>query len=72
MENVRVITLPWFGAHWEDERALFGPDPWRYGLGAENRKTLQTLVRYAHEQGLIAARKPIEDLFVADHAAARA
>jgi 4,5-dihydroxyphthalate decarboxylase len=70
MENVRVITLPWFGAHWEDERALFGPDPWRYGLGAENRKTLETLVRYAHEQGLIAARKPIEDLFAVDHAAA--
>jgi 4,5-dihydroxyphthalate decarboxylase len=23
MENVRIVTLPWFGAHWEDERALF-------------------------------------------------
>jgi 4,5-dihydroxyphthalate decarboxylase len=30
MENVRIVTLPWFGAHWEDERALFGPDPWQY------------------------------------------
>ncbi|MEA2980848.1 MAG: 4,5-dihydroxyphthalate decarboxylase [Alphaproteobacteria bacterium] len=30
MENVRIVTLPWFGAHWEDERALFGPNPWQY------------------------------------------
>ena len=66
MENVRVVTLPWFGAHWEDERALFGPDPWRYGLDALNRGTLETVIRYTHEQGMIASLKPIEDLFVPD------
>jgi len=27
MANVRVVPLPWFAAHWEDERKLFGPDP---------------------------------------------
>ena len=54
MANVRVVPLPWFGAHWEDEWALFGPDPWAYGLGEANRKTLETAIRYAHEQGMIA------------------
>ncbi len=72
MENVRVVTLPWFGAHWEDERALFGPDPWAYGLGGKNREILDTVVRYSHEQGLIAQRVPVESLFVAESAAGKA
>jgi 4,5-dihydroxyphthalate decarboxylase len=66
MANVRVVTLPWFGAHWEDERALFGPDPWIYGLGEKNRKTLQTVIRYTHEQGMIAKVPTIDELFVPD------
>jgi 4,5-dihydroxyphthalate decarboxylase len=66
MENVRVVTLPWFGAHWEDERALFGHDPWAYGLGGKNREILDTVVRYCHEQGLIAQRVPVESLFVVE------
>lgn len=66
MANARVVTLPWFGAHWEDERALFGPDPWAYGLGEANRKTLETAIRYTHEQGMIAAPPPLEALFVPD------
>jgi 4,5-dihydroxyphthalate decarboxylase len=66
MANVRVVPLPWFGAHWENERALFGPDPWPYGLGEANRKTLETLIRYAHEQGMIASPPPVDALFVPD------
>jgi 4,5-dihydroxyphthalate decarboxylase len=68
MENVRVVTLPWFGAHWENERALFGPDPWMYGLGETNRKTLNTLIRYTYEQGLISSQPALDSLFVADQA----
>jgi len=66
MANVRVVTLPWFGAHWENEQALFGPDPWVYGLGEANRKTLQTVIRYTHEQGLTSSPMPIERMFVSD------
>jgi 4,5-dihydroxyphthalate decarboxylase len=66
LANVRVVTLPWFGAHWEDERALFGPDPWRYGLDAVNRKTLETAIRYTHEQGMIGAPPSVDALFVPD------
>jgi 4,5-dihydroxyphthalate decarboxylase len=64
MANVRVIPLPWFGAHWEDERALFGPDPWTYGLTDLNRKNLATVIRYTHEQGLTSKAAPIDELFV--------
>ncbi len=65
LENVRVVTLPWFGAHWEDERALFGPDPWAYGLGETNRKVLETVIRYTFEQGMISSRVPVDSLFAA-------
>jgi 4,5-dihydroxyphthalate decarboxylase len=65
LENVRVVTLPWFGAHWEDERALFGPDPWTYGLGEANRKVLDTVIRYTFEQGMISSRVAVDEVFVA-------
>ena len=39
-----------------------GEDFWPYGLES-NRKTLETFVRYMHEQGMIDRRMPIEDLF---------
>jgi len=38
-------------------------DPLPYGF-AENRASFDALVRYAHEQGLIGAAPPAEDLFI--------
>ena len=35
----------------EDARALMGDDFWPYGF-EPNRKTLETFLRYHHEQGL--------------------
>ena len=66
MANVRVVPLPWFAAHWEEERKLFGPDPWAYGLGESNRKVIDTAVRYANEQGLTSRRMSIDEMFVPD------
>jgi 4,5-dihydroxyphthalate decarboxylase len=66
MENVRVVPLPWFAAHWEDERRLFGADPWAYGLGAANRKTIETAVRYTHEQGMTSRPMSVDEMFVPD------
>jgi 4,5-dihydroxyphthalate decarboxylase len=43
-------------------RAIFGPDPYPYGLAA-NRPMLQTLVDYSHEQGLTKVKLKLEDLF---------
>ena len=47
----RRSSLAWFGAEQEEERALFGPDPWPYSIG-KNRIALETLLDYAYEQGL--------------------
>ena len=48
----------------EVQRRTFGDDPFPYGL-ANNRQALETLVEYAHEQGLVTAPSRIDDLFAA-------
>jgi 4,5-dihydroxyphthalate decarboxylase len=55
-------TLAWFGAAMERETAVFGGDGWPYGI-EPNRKTLEALVTYAQESGLLDNEPPIEDLF---------
>jgi 4,5-dihydroxyphthalate decarboxylase len=42
---------------------LFGGDPWPYGVDA-NRKTLEALIGYMVEQGLIAESLAADDLFL--------
>jgi 4,5-dihydroxyphthalate decarboxylase len=56
------ITLPFLVEHAYETMDLMGEDFWPYGL-EENRKTLETFVRYMHEQGMIAEPMPIESLF---------
>jgi 4,5-dihydroxyphthalate decarboxylase len=55
--------LPWMGSEIEEIDAVFGGDPWPYGV-EPNRATLEALVQYLAEQGLIAAPIPVEKLFV--------
>jgi 4,5-dihydroxyphthalate decarboxylase len=55
--------LPWLPDDIEEIDALFGGDCWPYGVGP-NRPTLEALVTYMVEQGLIAEPIPIEKLFV--------
>jgi len=50
----------------EDERKLFGPDPWAYGLGEANRKTIETSVRYTHQQGITSRPMTVDEMFVPD------
>jgi 4,5-dihydroxyphthalate decarboxylase len=54
--------LPWANHEYEEAQTLMGDDFWPYGLEA-NRNTLETFVRYAHEQGVAARQVPVEDLF---------
>ena len=54
--------MAWSIAQMEEEKELMGEDPWAYGLEA-NRHVLETLVQYAHEQGLIKKRLNVRDLF---------
>jgi 4,5-dihydroxyphthalate decarboxylase len=64
MANPRIVPLAWYREAWEEQEALLGPDPWAYGLGAQNRKTLETLAGYSFEQGLIKRPIPLEELFL--------
>jgi len=56
------VTLPWLGAELEATRAVLGHDIWPYGVQA-NRKDIETLLRYSHEQGLAQKLQTVEELF---------
>jgi len=43
-------------------REIFGDDPFPYGIKA-NRKMLETMIDYSHEQGLIPQKFKLEELF---------
>ena len=59
------VTLTWLQAHLEAERAVFGDDPWPYGLEA-NRKSVEALTTYSYEQGIIERPVSVESLFAAE------
>lgn len=56
-------NFAWVRHTWEEQRAVLGPDPWKYGIKG-NEKVLNTLIHYADEQGLLQRKISIEDLFV--------
>jgi 4,5-dihydroxyphthalate decarboxylase len=64
MANPRIVPLAWYRAAWEEQERVLGPDPWEYGLGDKNRKNLETLAAYSHEQGLIKNKPALEQLFL--------
>ena len=55
-------SLPWFGQEFEETRALMGVNYYSYGI-EPNRKTLEALFRYSHQQGLCSRELTIEELF---------
>src|SRR5215475_2701825 len=61
--NPRMIPLAWVRTAVEEQEEILGRDPWAYGLTAANRKNLETVLRYAHEQGLIDRVRPLDELF---------
>ena len=64
MQNPRIVPLAWYRDAWEEQEKILGPDPWEYGLTDRNRKTLETLIGYSHEQGLIRQKPTLEQLFL--------
>ncbi len=62
MGDPRRVSLAWLREALEEQRRVLGPDPWAYGL-RPNRRALETMIRWAAEQGLIAARFEPESLF---------
>jgi 4,5-dihydroxyphthalate decarboxylase len=64
MVNPRIVPLAWYRDAWEEQERILGSDPWEYGLTDRNRKVLETLIGYSHEQGLIRKRPSLEELFL--------
>lgn len=63
LEDPRRLALVWVRELLEEQRQLMGPDPWPYNL-KDNRLALETLIRYAFEQGLLKRKPHAEELFV--------
>ena len=56
-------SLPWYGQEFNETVELMGSNFYSYGI-PENRKALETVFRYLHEQGLAEREMRIEELFV--------
>ena len=64
LANPRVVPLAWYSGYRDEEAEFFGGDPWAYGLGADNRRNLETAIGYSHECGLISRRLAVDEIFL--------
>jgi 4,5-dihydroxyphthalate decarboxylase len=55
--------LAWGRQAFEEEQKLLGDDPWPYGL-EKNRPNLERFVDYSLDQGLMAKKMALEELFL--------
>ncbi len=62
LKDPRSVSLAWLRELIEEEQRILGRDPWPVGLEA-NRKTLETLIRYSKEQGMLKKDIAVEQLF---------
>lgn len=62
VENPRNIALAWARDTYERQRELMGPDPWGYDVRASSG-AIETLCRYAAEQGIVSEAPQPEKLF---------
>jgi 4,5-dihydroxyphthalate decarboxylase len=61
--NPRMVPIAWVRTALEEQEEVLGPDPWAYGLTPANRKNLETVQRYTHQQGMIGRMPPLDTLF---------
>jgi hypothetical protein len=61
--NNMGVMIPWLTKRIEENRDVLGEDWWPYGIQA-NRKALDAILRYHHEQGLTKRRFTVEEIFV--------
>lgn len=64
LENPRIVPLAWFRHFLEEQEEILGADPWEYGLGEKNKRTLESLMQYSQEQGLLGRKMALEELFI--------
>lgn len=63
LQDPRTVSLAWLRALQEEERALLGPDPWRYGLDDANAHVLRAFLGYAEQQGVASRAMTPAELF---------
>jgi 4,5-dihydroxyphthalate decarboxylase len=63
VQNPRMVPLAWVRTAVEEQEQLLGKDPWEYGLTPANRKNLDTIQRYVHQQGMTKKLRPLKELF---------
>ena len=61
--NPRMVPLAWVRTAVEEQQDILGRDPWEFGLTPSNRKNLETIQRYTHQQGMTSKIRPLEELF---------
>jgi hypothetical protein len=61
--NSMAVMVPWLPKLITDDRALLGEDWWPYGIAA-NRRALDAILRYHHEQGITRRRYTIDEIFL--------
>jgi 4,5-dihydroxyphthalate decarboxylase len=61
-QGALAIGLPWLSSEVEELDALFGGDPYPYGLRL-NLPILEAMTSFAHEQGLTARKLDPHELF---------
>jgi 4,5-dihydroxyphthalate decarboxylase len=59
------VMLPWLIKHLEETETILGKEFWPYGF-EPNVKTLNTFLRYSHEQGLAKRLLEPKELFAAE------
>jgi 4,5-dihydroxyphthalate decarboxylase len=67
LANLSALTtsLVWLPAALDAERSIFGADHWPYGVGA-NRPTIEAMLEFLGEQGLLTRPVAVDDLFLPD------
>jgi 4,5-dihydroxyphthalate decarboxylase len=63
LQNPRRVPHAWFQTANEEQQKLLGNDPWEFGLGAANRKNLETLIDYSYRQGITGRKLSLDELF---------
>jgi 4,5-dihydroxyphthalate decarboxylase len=68
IEEQQILSISWASALLDEQRALMGETYWAYNV-ENNRRPLEAMTQFAHEQGLTPERFPVEKLFVPEAAA---
>jgi 4,5-dihydroxyphthalate decarboxylase len=62
LQDERMTSLPFMRRYLDETVAVWGDDPWPYGVEA-NRAVLARFLGYAHEQGLVGRTLSVDELF---------